>query len=270
MASPKKKSEAVEPQAVATQPQAGALSAVAAPNLADWGTQAIDVRKIIIARILPQQPMSKYVVEGKAMMGDIMESSNGTKLASITQPLEFIPFHHVETWIEFEVVPPANAAAAATKKFLRMIPVAPENDALPLSEVIAGKEISRDRALEYFVLLPSDLAKGIKRPYVLSFRRTSSKAGKKLYTTMFVTNPANGRIPAATVCKLSGTRTTNDRGTFIVTDVTEFRDSTNVEMQAAFEWFRTISTSKNVVVDNSSLDAEGGAAAPEATGPAQF
>lgn len=262
MAKPKTaKVEETPNTAVATQQET--LPAVAGPSLADWGHKPVDVRKIIIARILPQQPQSKYVLAGTAMMGDVMESTNGTKLGSIKAPLEFIPFHHVENWIEFE----GNGNA---KKFKSIYPITPENDGQLLEEIVAGKSISRDRTLEYFVLLPSDLAKGIKRPYVLSFRRTSSKAGKKLYTTMFVTNPANNRIPAATVCKLSGEVKTNDKGTFVVLDVTESRDSTTVEMQAAFEWFRTVATAKDLVVDNNSLDAEGSGSAPLPDGPAQF
>lgn len=251
------------PTGLATQTAAG-LPAVG-PSLADWGVTPVDVRKIVIARILPQQPMSKFVVAGKAMIGDIMESTNGTKLGDINTPIDFVPFHHVENWIVFEE---KNGAM----KFSKIEAITPENDSWPIKEVINGVKIERDRALEFYVLLPRDLEQGIRRPYVMSFRRTSTKAGKKLYTTMFVTNPANGKIPAATVLSLSGTKTTNDKGTFLIMDVIEKRASTTPEMQAAFEWFKTVSTSKNVQVDNSDLDASGGVTdAPVAPGGvAQF
>lgn len=234
----------------------------AVPGLAAWGKKPVDVRNIVIARILPQQPMSKFVTEGKAMIGDMIESSNGTKIGDLKTPLEFIPFHQVENWIIFEE---KNGAM----KFAKIVPCDASNTNWLLEEVVNGVKIKRDRVLEYYVLLPSDLAKGVKRPYVMSFRRTSMKAGKKLYTTMFVTNAANGLTPAATVCSLTGTKTTNDKGTFIVMDVTEGRKSTEAEQVAAFEWYQTVVSSKDIKVDDSAIETEERAfVAP--TGPAQF
>lgn len=224
--------------------------AQAAENLDEWGAPApIQAENIVIARILPQQPLSKYATEGRARMGDFVESNNGEVLGGIDKPLEFIPFHYQEVWV-------LKREKQGMMKFAGIEPVTPQNTNAPLEEVVSGVKVSRDRQYEFYCLLPSDVAKGINRPYVLGFRRTSSRAGKKLYTTMFITNRANGKSPAGTACRLTAQKTSNDKGTFIILDVTEGRESTTAERAAALNWFKTVAVRKEATVDNSSLEQE--------------
>jgi len=102
------------------------------------------------------------------------------------------------------------------------------------------------------VLIPDEVKEGGCMPYVLSFRRTSLKAGKKLATQMFVKNRAANKNPAAVVLEVSGHSKQNDDGEFIVQDVKAKRPSTDEEMVKAYEWYQLIHSGKTKV-DESDL-----------------
>lgn len=260
---PKKKS----PPAVKKNPEpTTAVTAKSNSDLAvptgSWGHTASNSRDIIIPKILAMQGLSKLVAARKATIGDFVESLNSTKLGSVDRPIEFIPFAVKPMWIIFEE---KNGAM----KYVKQVDIDAENDAWPYEEVLNGVKIRRDRTLNFYVLLPEEVKAGMYFPYIISFRRTSMMAGKKL-NTAFARLAAFNKPPASEVYELCGTSQSNDKGTFIVMDVKKKRETAQDELAAAFQWFKTVSSTA-VKVDDSDLEVEAEQyQAPRDTGPEMY
>jgi hypothetical protein len=223
-------------------------------NPADWGVQSLTARDIVIPKVLPMQAMSKKVTDGQAMLGEFRDSLTGDLVGMSegfgkpAKPIEFIPFYMEKVWIVFE----AKDGNPKNLKFAKTIAIDAQNENYPYEEVLNGVLIKRDRTMNFYCLNPAD-PKSI--PFILSFRRTSVKAGQKIATTMFMKNINAGKTPASMVMELTGTKTSNDKGTFVVMDVREKRPSTDAEVASAFNWVKTVRAGA-AKVDNSDLQAE--------------
>lgn len=233
---------------MAAPTQAPALSQAQVMN--EWGmANTLTAKDIIIPKILVMQGLSKQVTTGKAVMGEFRDSLNGKLLGDIEKsPLEFIPFLLEKVWIVFE-------ERNGTMKYTKTIPMDAANENWPYEEVINGVKIKRDRTMNFYVLLPSEVSAGGEIPYILSFRRTSARAGQKLATTMYVRNISANKTPASTALSLLGTRQSNDKGTFVVADVQEKRGSTPQEVASALAWVKRIKAGQTKV-DDSDLESE--------------
>lgn len=232
----------------------------AAESIESWGQSEISAQDLILAKILPMQMMSKSVIDGKATFGELRDSINNSKIGDFTAPADIIPFHMEKVFVEFEM-------QGTKKEFKRIIPIISDatnpgyNDELPYEDVVGGVKISRDRMLNFYVLLPSlinpELAAsgGGTLPMIIGFRRSSLKGGKKLATQMFVANAAARKSPAATTMELMSVKTTNDDGTYVVMDTRMKRATTSEEMQAAYYWFKQVKKG-STRVDNSDLVEE--------------
>lgn len=259
-AAKKTKKEDIQAVAVATEAQAPAVRQPV--DLAAWGVQQLTSKDIIIPKILAMQGLSKFVTDGKAMMGEFRDSLNGGLLGDYEKnPLEFIPFYLEKVWAIYE-------EKNGEMKFSRTVPIEPGNENWPIEEVLNGVKIKRDRTANFYVLLPSDIKKGEAIPHILSFRRTSARAGQKLNTTMFMKNLKAGKTPASMVMELFGAKVKNDKGVFIVLDVREKRESEAGEVAEAFSWVAHVKSGA-AKVDNSDLEGEAPNLAPP-TGQAQF
>jgi hypothetical protein len=201
------------------------------------------------------QMMSKKVIDGKGTFGELRDSVNNEKMGGFEKPLEFIPFKMEKVFHVSEIDDKGK------KKYLKTVPITPDNENLPWEDTEDGKKISRDYTLNFYCVLPTqikpDLADqgGGVLPYIVSFRRTSLRAGKKVATQAYAANAAMGKPPAATVMSLSVVKTSNDLGTFAVLDTSAARLSTKDELATAFFWFKAMK-SMNVKVDDSDLTEE--------------
>jgi hypothetical protein len=208
----------------------------------EWGVTEVSSRDIIIPRILLMQPMSDKVTAGDAAFGEFRESLNNEKLGDFKAGFEFVPFHMEKVFIEYKV-------NGQKKDYLRVVPITPQNEDLPYNDVEKGEdgvsfEVSRDRVMNFYVLLPSELEVGGAIPYILSARRTSMTAGKKLATQMFVKNIAAKKTPASTVCIATCGKQSNDEGTWAVMDVAPTRQSPDQYVVEALKWLKMIKAGK--------------------------
>jgi hypothetical protein len=222
-----------------------------------WGKPIVTAKDMIIPKILPLQYMSEKVKDKQGEYGEFRDTLDNRLLGDLATPFEVVPFLLQKKWIEFEMV--AKRGGGMEREFLQVIPIQDDptkagfNDDLPL-RTEDGK-IERDRVMDFFVLIPEDIQKGESFPYVLSFRRTSLKAGQKLATQLYVRNLNAGKVPPATVMLISAKTKENDHGTFVVQDVEAKRPSTEKELQEAFKWFKIVQAG-NVKVDESEFKAE--------------
>jgi len=206
-----------------------------------------DARDLIIPKILLMQGLSKMVTDEKALMGEMRDSLDNMLLGNKEKPVEFIPLHMNKTWVIFE-------EKNGKEEFKAIVPFTMENCDWEWNTVIDGVKIRRDQAMNYFCILPSEIDTGEFMPYLISFRRTSFTAGKKLYTAkekakMF------GRPMCSNVFKLLCRKTENDKGAFYVYDVEKSRTTTPEELKAIKPWFDII-TKSSVKVDNTDLEEE--------------
>jgi hypothetical protein len=242
-------------------PQVPAVKANNLPTEAyeqNWGTEGTDSRDILIPKLLIMQGLSKMVTEDKAQMGDFVDSVTGELLGSgrekALQDVNFIPIMTFKTWVEYEKIEVKGKEPKL--EFKRIIPMDETNANWELEEDKDGITIRRDRCINFYVLLAN---KTDDLPYLITFRRTSYRAGQKLATHFKKCELAALRgkpvPPAATIFKLSASKMTNEKGTFYVVDVTPSEPTPKESLKMAWDWFQMLKAS-NVKVDHSDLTGE--------------
>lgn len=229
----------------------------------DWGTDVfLGGQDIIIAKILPMQGPSELVTDGKAVIGEFRDSLSSEKLGSIADPIHIVPFHVEKVWDILEE--DGDQFKWVRSEPLIEDPVKPGyNDNLPWNDKENGIDIKRVRRMNFYVMIVSQLEGGTAMPYVLSFKSTSYREGKKLFTQMYMRNRRSNLPPPAYTFKLSGTKEKNDKGTFIVLKIDLDRRSTNEEMKECLSWFQLIRKG-SVKVDTSEDGVSAAEVVPDA------
>lgn len=202
----------------------------------------------VAAKILPIHYISEKA-KGKnktAEPGELRDTIENRLFGSVDTPMEFIPLHMTTFWAVYDMTEGGQG------KYLEVIPVTATNESLKREEVIGNQKIKRIKTYECYVLLPEEVKTGSAFPYVLSFRVTSSRAGKTLLTQMYVRNAYAGKAPYANVCELSLTEESNDHGDYFVQHTKPKRAATAEELAEAEKWYALI-TSGQVAKDDSDL-----------------
>lgn len=240
-------------KAVTTKAESQVSTEVA--DLAAWGAPQPLGTDIVLSKILPMQSTSKLVQDGKAMFGEFRDSVTGEKLGSITEPKAWIPFHVQKFW---DILEPNEAGSF---KFVRMEPLIEDptkpgyNDNLPWMDKVNGVETKRVRRMNFYMIDPNQVADGSAIPYILSFKSTSYKEGKKLYTQMYMRNRKVGLPPPGFTIVLAGSKQKNDDGSWIVPEYELGRKATPEEMKECLNWFQLINKG-GVKVDDSDLESD--------------
>jgi hypothetical protein len=227
-------------------------TAVATPMPQNIVTPHIGKDDFVAAKILPIHYISEKA-KGKnkvAEPGELRDTIENKLLGSVDKPLEFIPVHMTTFWAIYDMTEGGQG------KFLETIPVTATNEGLKREEVIGNQKIKRVKTYECFVLLPEEVKAGAAFPYVLSFRVTSSRAGKTLLTQMYVKNAYAKKAPYANVCELSLTEESNDHGDFFVQHTKPKRAATTDEVAEAARWYELI-VGGTVSKDDSDLSTSG-------------
>jgi hypothetical protein len=267
----KKEKPAMEEKQIAVKEAAALPAEVGDVNA--WGNGGLSASDIVIPRILLMQGMSQKVLDGEAAFGEFRESLNNELLGKFDKGFEVIPFAMRKVFIEYD------ASDEKKKRFLRVVPITPKNEDLPYEDEeknLEGKliPVSRDRVMEFYVLRPEEIDMGGAMPYILSFRRTGLKNGKKLATQMYVKNTSAGKTPASVIVTVLATKESNNEGTWAVTDVALSRPTPDKYIAEAFKWLQLINQGR-AKVDESAYAEESGAVAVDAevdldNGPAKF
>ena len=148
-----------------------------APEMQGWGQDTnVTSQDIVIPKILPLQYMSEKVKNNEGVYGEFRDTLNNNLFGDLENPFEVVPIAMEKKWIEFDVV--TSKSGQRKREFKQVVPIQDNptlegyNDELPLVE----ETVERDRIMDFYVLIPSELEEGGAMPYVLSFRRTSLKA----------------------------------------------------------------------------------------------
>ena len=204
-------------------------STVPAMSMADWGAPQVSSQDIVIPKILCMQGLSELVTDDKAKMGDLVDSLTSEVIGNCAEGIEIIPFHMEKILI-------VSKHDGSDYQFDRIEPSSPANENLPYEQDTAEGKFKNEHCMNFYCLRPDDMS----LPYIVSFKGMSRKSGKILATQMFVKNAAAGKVPPAFVMKLEGTKTKNDKGTFMVLKTSPSRESSNDEINQAFTWYKTV------------------------------
>ena len=224
-------------------------------NLAAWGAPQMSTQDIIIPKILPMQGLSVAVAEGRAQMGEFRDSVNNSLLGDLTKPVHCIPFFLQKSWDVLQ------EQADGQFKFSHSVPVVEDpskpdyNDNWKWEDTKDGLKVKNVRRLNFYVLLPSEVEAGTAVPYIMSFKSTSIKEGKKLFTQMYMRNIRAGLPPAAFTIKIGGSRQKNDKGIFIVPNYQMDRAATEAELTECLSWIKLIQRG-SVKVDETQDDVK--------------
>lgn len=252
-----------KPSAIVAAPTA--LATRAPVDLKKWGRPDLTTQDIMIPKILAMQGMSKKVLAGEAKFGEFRDSLNDVVLGDEKNPMEFVPFFSEKVYVVMR-----QAKGAKQFKFHHQEPITRANESHEyLCALPDGGEEKWYRTMNFYVLLPSQIAEGKELPHLLSFRSSSFKGGSRLMTRMWVQNPQEGMSPAGMVIQLSCEKKTNDQGTFVVMDVKAIRKATEEEEAVAEKWNTTVQSGA-VKVDHSDLVEESSGAAPAAPESTEF
>lgn len=264
---------AIEAQAAATEPEIKAVAPIGSKALTDpeaydpeaWGQAQITSKDVIIPRILLMQPMSPGVTEGKAKFGDFIESLNSEKLGDFENGIKVVPFYMEKVFIEYKVT--KKAGGKEEREFFQMVPITPINENAPYEDEAPDKDtgelvpISRDRTMNFYVLLVSELEIGSAIPHIISFRKSSLNAGKKMTTQMYMKNINSGKNPASMMMNILSKKQTGvidgNNVTYGVCDVAPVGQTPNEYVAEAFRWLQIIKEGKTKV-DEQSFNADKG------------
>lgn len=243
-----------------------------AQDLGSWGESPVSVKDVVIPRMLVMNGTSELVTEGEAGFGEIRCSLTKKKLADLKNGVKIVPFAMKKCFIEYD-------ADAEPKQYLRRVEMTPANENLPYNDKgldNEGKEcnISRDYVMEFFCLLPEEIDRGGELPYIITFRRTALRNGKKLATQMFISNRGAGLPPPGLTVELFTKKESNDDNTWAVPDVRldpEATSKTKPEhVASALKWFKMINQVKVHEADEEATPVMEKSNASVETGPAKF
>lgn len=201
-----------------------------------FGHEGLDSSDMLISRLALQQPLSKFVTEGKAGPGDIVDSVTGEILAKKNTEIEVIPVMSFKDWHVSHII-------NNQQEFQGKFPFNQQTALWQKEEIVDGIQVKRDLALNFFVLIRG---KENELPYLLTFKRTSYYQGRKM-STVLQKNKMLGKSIAHVTFKLSGTIQTFEKFTYFIINVENGTATTGPEQLEAMKWNDILSAKKHAV-----------------------
>lgn len=192
---------------------------------ADWGADAVGNKEMLMPRLALMAGTSGLVEKDKAQIGDIVNTASEKILAKKGEGLEIIPVKML----------PKTYVISKDGKWVRT-ELAKDTDEEREWEIDGEKH---ERCLNFYVLVRKEIAEGDALPYLLSFKGTAIKGGRKL-VNHFKMSQAMKKAPARNVFKLSSEKKSNDKNTWNVWAIDEVGDTTEVELKKSYEWLLSL------------------------------
>lgn len=245
----KTKAVAVKQEAaVQTVAEAQGLAAVTEEHKVSGSFDSSD---IILPKILLMQSISQLVEAEKFRAGDFVHSLDETLIGKKEEkPIEFIALGRFETLQTYE-----------DNKYVKTESVTYENKRLPYEETVSGVKVNRNLTNNYYVLRVEDFESMTVFPMVITFKRTSFKAGKKLNTKITMLEDFGAACYAKTF-KLVAKSEEGDKGKYYVLDILDGRKCNDVEVKQSVRWADRLKATNVVVHEEDEDGATKDAAAP--------
>lgn len=233
-------------------------NALAHASLADdvFDDLDIDSSDIIIPKLLLMQPSSQFVGDEKAQIGEYRHSLNGSKVGSVVEPIVIVPFYSKKSWDIMNV--------DDNNSWLRNEPFTIHNATLPWTDKENGMNIKRVKRLDFFCMVPSQIAAGSVLPMVVSFKSTGYKHGSVIVTEWSEVKARNQKaketgkledmkLPFSKAFILSGQKLKNEKNQiYCVPNIQVSPEPVSDDVQKlCLQWLNTVKIAKNIVVDES-------------------
>lgn len=196
-----------------------------------WGGEQASSKDMLIPRLYLMQDLSDLVKKGKAKTGSIVNATTSETIATTDEPLEVIPILTFGEWLLYDVV---KEGGRERDVYAGKTLVTKDNENWANEDVVDGKLMRRVRQINFLLLLPKyfhDL------PFLVSFRKTSMMAGRKL-STHFQVSGMKGKPAASQVFKLNSTAMTRKGYNFFGFEVEPGRATTEKELAQAYHWYQ--------------------------------
>lgn len=211
------------------------------------GPSVIDRADMLIPKLLVMQGLSNLVAEGRASMGDVVNSVTGEKVISKGEWINFVPL------MTFKTVEYYNTSAPGKPKRERVEPwSATKHTNTDWEQVIEGVKFRVMETLNFYVFLEKDLSSPAALPYLIKFQSTQRTTGKKLITH-FMQMEMMQAEPWFGVLALTTNVQKNDKGVFAVPDIKPVGQTDAKYAPKIAQWIDVISKGA-VVVDDSDED----------------
>jgi len=238
---------------VETKKEVAVVEPVHMPVVHSHAKSVVDSADIIVPKLLLAQGLSVSVADGKAKMGDITNSLTGAVVGGPSNDVPFIPITLKKYWKRFETVN-GKRQYRGNEEFNEA------NRSRDLVEMRGTAKWEYDLVIDAYGFTEEDVQDPIALPCVVSFTRTSYKAGQKMNTHFASLDGAIPRLAhytykMAITCK----KIQNDKGIFYVFDVKPMLDGTKIAKTPA-EYFPKIERWEQILTDSSSnITVDGGA-----------
>lgn len=200
-----------------------------AQDLEAWGDTGVSSSDLVIPKALLMQGLSDFVADGKAAIGEYVNSLTGEVIAKKGEELELIPFHMTKYWAVTE----ANG-----NKFRRVEEATPSNENNPWDFTDSDGTPCKRTLVRAFYCLDVKEKDGL--PLIISFASTAAKIGKKLATRMFIMNRQAGKVPCAYSIKVSSSIVKGDKGTYASPDFVVGSEVSNEDVMTCRDWMLSV------------------------------
>lgn len=229
-----------------------AKNEVATTSPVGQSSLGITANDIIIPKVLLMQAISQAVKDRKVFAGEFLHSIDEVKLDA---PLEFIVLNYFKEILTFE-----------NKLYIKKEPWSHQKEVdLVREETVAGVVIGRSISHNFTVILTKDIADMTPFPMVISFKKTSVKAGKKLCTQLLMLEEF-GAKPQDKTFNLSAKEESGDNGSYFVFEVSPGKKTTDQEKDVAYRWAKRL-TNVKVIIDDKDEETTSGSPSGAAEAP---
>lgn len=221
---------------------------VAVPT-GSWGAEETVTEDLVLPKVLVVQPTSKMIQKYEAVPGELRSTLDGKRLAKKGEKLTFVPFKLFDTWIhsrwaggrwEFDSITPRKTGDTY------------EYEEKDTSGTPTAKH---ERAINAYVLLPSEIDSGGALPYCITFKGAKTFQEGRKFVTLCKQLKMMNLPPASRTFSVRTEMTTNDKGTFATLVVEQGDKTTDAQMGAAYTWYQEVQAKgDSVKVDQSDLE----------------
>ncbi len=226
-------------------------------------SEIIDPDDIIIPKIIVTQGSSMFVKEGKCKAGDLVKTGTGEVIGSPDKPIAFIPLTHKKFWILEEL-------NGKRWDFRSIEAFTKDNCHAPIEFTLNNAQWRRNKALNFFVLLPDDIkadkdariAAGLGKaadaskalmPYVITFKRSGYRMGKVI-ATHFSNCMRLGLPTYSKTFKLGSTLVTGGQNTWNSFKVDPSTPTPEEYYKTCKSWYDIINNIQDIAIESEGED----------------
>ncbi len=207
----------------------------------------IETSDLTIPALLLMQNTSEYVGDGKAVLGDIVNSQSLEVIGGLKADVEVVPLKMYKTWRIYNM-------AGSNPKFMRAEEFTAKNAGLEWQFTDNGVPCKRVLNMNFYVLIKKELDAGEGFPALIAFKSTSLNAGKALATAMYkqaiLERPVYGKSVMLSIKKEK-----KDTNTFAVYEIRTGSVTSETHKSEAAKWVSILNTTSHTVDDSSEKEA---------------